>query len=368
MAFGLGKTRVSPIAIDFGADSIKLLQVVDERPVQLVAAACAVLPEHARQNAQTRLAYMNETVKELLKAAPFRGKRAVCSIPSHQVMTQNVNVPPSDDVGLEDRVHAAMRERFGIEPTRMVLRCFDVGQVKIKGKLGHEALCVAAGREVVDRHLDILHQAKLEVCGMHTEPLALLASFKHLNEREASPDETVMLVDLGGATTKVIVFHGDRLVVARTAQAGGDQMVRELAASRSLEFAEARAVMMSPDHDESGLETNTTFGGAATAVADPVLAGYATSAVTDEIKLAVRRHEKTFPERKIDRLVFTGGGARRADLCRQIAKALNLSAQVGDPIARLMRLNRNKPHGVRFDEPQPGWCVPMGLCLSETDL
>ena len=48
MAFGFTKTKFSPIAIDFGSDSLKLLQIIPTDPPQLVAAASSTIPEHAR--------------------------------------------------------------------------------------------------------------------------------------------------------------------------------------------------------------------------------------------------------------------------------------------------------------------------------
>jgi hypothetical protein len=51
--------------------------------------------------------------------------------------------------------------------------------------------------------------------------------------------------------------------------------------------------------------------------------------------------------------------------CEQIARALGISAQLGDPLARLARSSRgHAPEGLDMRQPQPGWAVPMGLCLS----
>ena len=56
-------------------------------------------------------------------------------------------------------------------------------------------------------------------------------------------------------------------------------------------------------------------------------------------------------------------------MCQKIARALRIGAQLGDPMARLVRVNQDKgSDGVDLRKPQPGWAVPMGLCLSEANI
>ncbi len=83
----------------------------------------------------------------------------------------------------------------------------------------------------------------------------------------------------------------------------------------------------------------------------------------------MRYHQSLFPGRPIEKLVFLGGEARHVSTCQKIARALRIGAQLGDPLARLVRLgHRGQSSGVDIEQPQPGWAVPMGLCLTEGDL
>ena len=54
MVFGFTRAKHSPIAVDFGADSLKLLQVTSGDPPRIVAIATETLPESARQNPTAR--------------------------------------------------------------------------------------------------------------------------------------------------------------------------------------------------------------------------------------------------------------------------------------------------------------------------
>jgi Tfp pilus assembly PilM family ATPase len=88
--------------------------------------------------------------------------------------------------------------------------------------------------------------------------------------------------------------------------------------------------------------------------------------ITDELQMCLRYYATMFPDRAVDRLVFIGGEARHRDTCQVIARALRLPAQLGDPLGRLARSGRSEA-GPDFTQPQPGWAVALGLCLSETD-
>jgi Tfp pilus assembly PilM family ATPase len=96
---------------------------------------------------------------------------------------------------------------------------------------------------------------------------------------------------------------------------------------------------------------------------DEMLEGF-----TDEVRICLRYHAGQFPSRKIDRAVFVGGESRHRGLCQHVAKALRLPAQMADPLARLARTGKEPTVGVDLREPQPGWAVAMGLCMSPTDL
>ena len=129
MAFSISKGRISPIAIDFGADALKLLQVIPSDPPRLVAAATVELPEHARKGPAERRAFYTESLKVLLKSQPFRGRKAICSIPSYQTLVQHFQIPRYENDKTVEQVGVQLRERLNVDPNRMVMRIHSVGSV-----------------------------------------------------------------------------------------------------------------------------------------------------------------------------------------------------------------------------------------------
>ncbi|MEX0776599.1 MAG: pilus assembly protein PilM [Phycisphaeraceae bacterium] len=412
MAFGLTKTRYSPIAIDFGADSLKLLQVVAADPPQLVAAASAVVPEHARQDPVARQAFFADALKSLLRAQPFRGKHAVVALPAYSTLVQHLQIGRGQDDSIDDQIAIQLRQRLNIDPSRMVVRHFRVGPVVRDGATREEVICVASSRDSVMSLIQTANRAKLDVVGMSCEPLATLGAFAHLYRHAEDNGRTTCFLDIGAATTKVLIAHGREMVFAKTIHAAGDHLTRHRAGAQSLSFADARELRMreasekakaqpalatagvagvSAGSGASGSESQDDGVGLAVLqaqlVAARVAAAIAANAspqaapsdgkpagedetiecLIDELQLCLRYHQAMYGGRPVEKLVFLGGEANHVATCQRIARALRIGAQLGDPLARVTKVTASQsPTGVDIRQPQPGWAVPLGLCLEKT--
>jgi len=84
--------------------------------------------------------------------------------------------------------------------------------------------------------------------------------------------------------------------------------------------------------------------------------------------MIVRYHDSVCPDTPIQRAVLLGGEANQPQVAQAIAYAIGVPTYIGDPLARLMRTPGLTPVGVDVNQPQPGWAVPLGLCLSEANL
>ncbi|MEX1016165.1 MAG: pilus assembly protein PilM [Phycisphaeraceae bacterium] len=416
MAFGFSRTRHSPIAIDFGADSLKLLQIIPGQPPQLLAAAAAVLPASARQDAAARDAFLADALARLLKSQPFKGKRAICSLPAYQTVVQHLELPRSEGDNLQTALEQQLRQRLDIDARRMVVRHVPVGAVNRQGGQQMEVLCLAAPRDVVMRYITIAGKAKLDVVGMHSEPMSLCKAFEQADAagQGAAAGKAVCYIDIGAACTKVIITAAGQLKFAKTIHAAGDQITRQVAAAGQIDFDQARqqrvdeaagrttqaidgdagsaehamvAAAAAPmqahaAHDDAraatgipALDAQVDEAAAPAAAAKSAASTAAAAAadtietLVDELQLCLRYYQRLCPDMPVDRLVFLGGEARHVTTCQSIARGVRIAAQLGDPLARATRVTLGKPAvGVNLDDPQPGWAVPFGLCLSEANL
>lgn len=422
MAWGFGSTRYTPIGIDFGIDRLKMIQVLPGEPPQAIAIASAPIPPELRQNPAGRRAAVTNLLKQLFKSGGFKGRKAACSISSVYTLVQHVPIGKAEtEEDIREQIDLHLRQRLNVEPSRMVVRHVPITVESGDGSIRREVICFAVSRDAVMGHLEMAHQAKIEVVGMHTELHATLQAFAHLHRRDEDAKRCTMFIDIGAATTKVMVSHGANIVFAKTIHAAGDHLTRALAQRLGVDFAEARRrrvlkeeesqvepvvarvqtnkpLLRTPSRSRSGfalLESqipdideldelptapaNAPKDGADDApAAAPVQAPvreisacYAEplECLVDELQLSVRYYHGMFPNRPIEKVVFLGGESHHTELCRHIARSLRIGAQLGDPLARLIKDKiRNQPEDVDLRLPQPGWAVALGLSLSEPNL
>jgi hypothetical protein len=126
--------------------------------------------------------------------------------------------------------------------------------------------------------------------------------------------------------------------------------------------AEDRRVGAIPAELAMGLEPS-----ALPALVQKANLGEVLDTLTDEILMCLRYHHTLFNGRGINRVIFVGGETRQSWLCQHIVKVLRLSAQLGDPLARLTIGESMDTPGLVLGRPQPGWAVACGLCASPTD-
>lgn len=338
-----GVTGLSPVAIDFGVASIKMLQVNIAETTTLAAAASLETPAELMAHDGKRIAWQLEQVPKLLKQGGFKGRRAVAGVPASQTFCKHAQVPKGDGVDLKAIVGSMVAGQIGCDQSALVYRFVEVaGTTGAKG----EVICMATPRELMARVMQSLKPAKFELVGGQSEFHALLRAFAGVGRRAEDAAQATLYIDIGRATTKAVIAHGKDMVFARLIQLGGAQFDEAVAKRDGLNSTEAHAARVA---------------GAATP-------GEAIEMLADEIGMCVRYHESLFQGRRVERAVFAGGESRDGALCREIARRLRLTAQAGDPLASVGRTGNEPASGVDFKTPQPGWAVALGLCLSPTDL
>lgn len=397
-----------PVAIDFGVSALKILQVAAGEPPSLIAAACMDTPEEFLGDHSRRLAMQMEALPRLVRQAGFKGKRAVCAIPTPMAFCKHLQVQKPEGAALPSLVAGALATQLGCDASALVFRHFEVGPAA-GGR--QEVICLATSRDLVGRLMHAIRAAKLEPVGIHSEFVAILRAFDYITKRSDDQQSTTLFLDLGMTSTKAMIANGRDMVFARVIELGGRHLDECVARQLDVNCAEARrarlgiaelspAQIAKPEHADvvmqgagqvsltgdpargraqvalerrSGEPTPTLTADLQKDEPAPVAPEGVDLAepleiLTDEISHCLRYHESLFPGRKIDRAVFVGGESRQRGLCQHIAKVLRLPAQIADPVARLARTGSEPTAGIDLRDPQPGWAVTLGLCLSPTDL
>ncbi len=410
-----------PVAIDFGASALRLLQIAAGEPPRLVAASQIEVPDELVADPAARLRFQIDSLPKLVKKSKFTTKRAVFMIPSGQIFCKHMQFQLSEGVDVESLLRATLPTQVGCDYESLVCRHVTVNEGNRGGK--SEVICMAASRELVGRLMQAIKVSHLEPVGVHSPFQAAIRAFWGINRRAEDLSRTTLYVDLGYGGTNVLIAEGESLVFARTVDLSGLHMDQAIAQQARVSLHDARAlrrriVMEQPStapktvatggeglamltaalaaakHDSSDA-TEAQEQAEAVAVAEerrtgqknaPGLSGEVAPApsrtvfppgvnlkeqleiLTDEIQMCVRYHKSMFPNRPIERAVFFGGDARQPWLCQHLARGLRMAVQVSDPIGGLTRSGSETTIGVNLGEPQPGWTAALGMCLSPTDL
>jgi Tfp pilus assembly PilM family ATPase len=399
MGIPLFSGQVSPIVVDFGHASLKILQVTTGASPSIIAVAELPIPEEHRSDASARQRWVSERLPTLLKSRPFKGRRVVFSPYASEMVVQHVQVNPAEGVEPFEQAKVQLQSRLG-NAGDLVVRTRQVAEVNRDGQLRQEHLCVAIGRDEVMRTVDLFRRLRLQVVGVHDGVSSAVRAFDHLHRREGDESRRTLYIDLGWSHTRVAISHGTEVVFGKSIPIGGLQFSGRSSADRldadlemllgdSLERSEltTSSGIGSSESDSihpafARLQAKRAAGPSASIVEDrrtgrlptglgprvesasPLAAGEAIESLGHELAMCIRYYQSTFPEKPIDRAIFIGGEARRTDLSQSIARMLRLPAQLGDPLARLGGLDRSGlPAG-----PHPGWAVACGLCSAPTDL
>ncbi len=232
--FGLGMNRLKsmssglipgsfPIAIDFGCAGLKVLQLASGDPPTLIAAAFEPTPEDLLDDHTKRLAWQIERLPGLIKNSGFKGKRAVCAIPSSLGYCKHMQLPGGDAREVADQVSQTLAMQLGCGPEALLCRHVEVGPAATGGGKT-EFIGFASGRGVVERLMGAIRAARLEPVGMHPEAVAVVRAFDHVTRRTGDAEVTSLYLDMGAGHTSVMIAHGTRLVFCKPIAMGGHQL------------------------------------------------------------------------------------------------------------------------------------------------
>lgn len=421
MALNILKRDAGLVAIDVGYSGLKLLQLTGGDVPAILRMGFIEFPDAIRDDLDARLAHARQHLPKLLSKLHLKGARAVCSIPASLTVVQHVQTPKSTGAELERHVQEQFVRAVPCDLNGVVLRHFVVPSEQKRNQAQQEVICVAVSRDVVMKLINLQKACKLTPAAMHVEAIATLRAFDHITQRAEDAELTTLYLDVGAQGTKIALAHGRDLVFTKSINIGGKAFDKraceqvggsvELAHKHRLAMSRARAAEVreaarpgakaaqhgtaGPAQAQAGGANVPDAGDAATALADDRRQGALPpemqllrrgrigasesderdidltdlwDTLADEVSMCIRYHQSVYPTRRVDRAIFLGGESANVDLCEHIARTLRLRAHLGDPLARLSRHSELLVEGVESSPAYPGWAVPMGLCVSPTDL
>lgn len=365
-----------PIALDIGADSIKMLQL-HQPGGDLAARACGrwQFPLSAAGDPAQRRELAVSAVRDMLRKCNFSGRRAVSALSCRELGIKNVRLPHMSQGELDDAVQWEAKDRFGFDVAPDRLRYLNAGQVRSGTEVNDEIIMLAIPDQAIAEHLSLLEAMGLQPEHIAAEPAAVFRMAQRFLRRRADEDAVSVIVDIGAGGTRVVVARGRRIMFLKNIDIGGQAFSEAVADQLNINIADAgdlRAQIMQEharrlggrrksDHDE---ETSTSRNEVDWTVHDAVRGRI--EDLAREIALCLRYCRVTFRGLRPDQVVLAGGEVYEPSVIELMSENLGVECSPCQPLRGVDVSQVSLGMGQRT--PLCEWALCMGLALRDDDI
>jgi type IV pilus assembly protein PilM len=236
--FGFGAKPI--VGLDIGSSAIKLVEVEKKRSGWVVRSFSSVtLPEDTIVDGEiVNQAAVVESIKTLLKEAGPRSKVVCTSVAGASVIIKHISIPKTNPKELEDQVYWEAEQYIPFDMKDISLDYEVVAEDSGDGKM--DILLVAAKKDFIDKRLSTVKESGLEPQILDIDVLALANVF--WENYEMTPDNAVVLVDVGASLTKINIVSHNTTIFTRDVAIGGKNLTQEIQNKLGISFQEAEVL------------------------------------------------------------------------------------------------------------------------------
>lgn len=346
----LAKQRCSPIGVDIGSRSVKLLQFDADRCAVREAARWD-LPLEESSDPRRRDEQIAEAIRRAREGRNFRGRNAVFCLGAGNLFVQNIRVAQATGDELKKIVHFEAVGRLPFASEEAELRYFEVADVRQGDTVRREVILLACQRLVLKRILSLAESTGLKPAAIDVEPAALLRCYCKQFRRDDDQQRRVMFVNVGASTTTVVIARGSDAMFIKYVDVGGRHLDEAVAGHLKMSLSDA-AALRRHNGDRRTDQRDPEVTRSISESIRPVL-----DRLANELSLCLRYYSVTFRGQPLSQIVL-GGGEATESLADWFAVRLDLACKVGDPLQTYEKASSSGRIGQ--------WDVAAGLALRET--
>ncbi|MFH0945827.1 MAG: pilus assembly protein PilM [Planctomycetota bacterium] len=347
------RARRSPIGVEVTSDAVRLLQLEWRGGRGRVAACAEVRREEPDAEEPDALDPKSaKAVRQALKSAPFRGRRAVINLPSDQAILRHVKVESIKGQALRDALLFELEDAFpGDTP---LVQHLEVGEVMERGERRHELILLAAGLDQINRYVEWLEWAGLEPTAIDAEGCALIRCFTRRRRRSSDGDAHSAIVNIGESVTLMTITGEEQALFMKQLPIGAGHLYDAIRQRLDLSREDIRV---------------TSGAGDGTADDDEELAQQIVGSLrlqldslSAELSACLRYHAASRRSPGGVELTLCGEGANIPGVVPTLAAALDTVIQRPDPFTPAYSGIESSE---RLAREYAAWSVPLGLALRE---
>lgn len=333
------------VGIDLGSSSIKIVELKkDKGRLKLLNYGFTENSDELKKDWQNDAKFVATTINKIRERAGITNNNAVTSLPTFAVFSAVINLSKVNKKELESAVRWEAKKVIPLPLEEMVLdwKVVEESQSdKDRPADNLRVLLTGAPRTLVKKYLEIFKTAGINLTSLETETFSLIRSLL------GNDKTTSMIVEIGATTTDLSVVRESIPVLNRSIDAGGNFVTQAI--SKNLNVSIERAEQFKYDLGANS-DKNTII---------PKDIEEAINPVVNEIKYVMNSYNNS-NEKKIDKIILSGGSAMLSNFNKYLANILNKNVIVGDPWSRISHPVELKPV---LNELAPRMSVAVGLAM-----
>ena len=184
------KTKTSPIGLDIGRNSIRMLQLHSEGGKIIVTAAdeAQITPENS-DDSKERTEAVIAAISDILARNRFQKREVISCLPSSDLIIKSLRLDSCDEDEIEKSLKAGMIERSGLKAETHEIRFISAGSIRQGEEVKNEVILFAVDKEALSNHINMLEKAGVTPVAIDTVPSALFRSLQRSLRRTADQEK-----------------------------------------------------------------------------------------------------------------------------------------------------------------------------------
>lgn len=341
------------VGVDIGSSTLRAVELQDAnkaRPTIVRFGELPLPPGAVRGGEVVEPHTVASALKRLWSTSGFRSRNVILGMGNQRVLVRDLSVPRMSKERIRESLPFLVQDMLPVPVIDAVLDFYPVAETDGEQGPMVAGLLVAAVKDAVMANVQAVQLAGLNPVEVDLLPFALSRA---LGAR-ASGRGNVAIVDVGAATTNVLITTDGVPQFARIIPAGGDDLSQALAAKLDIAWEDAERY-------------KRTLGLASGKVPEEHRIAVETIyEVTSELLVSLRNTIGYFVNQRelhrLDQIVLSGGGARLPGFARALSELTVTPVVGGDPFEGIAQA-RTARSGKGEQPSSQDMAVALGLAL-----
>ncbi|TFC60400.1 type IV pilus assembly protein PilM [Cryobacterium sp. TMT2-15-1] len=311
----------SVVGIDIGTSGVRAAEVSDAdkgKPI-LLRYHSVELPEGAVNRGEVvEPNTVAAAIKTLWSSGGFKSKKVVLGLGNHRVLARDLTVPKMPINRIRESLPFQVQDLLAVPVADALLDFYPISESEGESGLEVNGLLIAAVKDAVVGNVKAVQLAGLTPVEVDLIPFALT----RVIHRGAKSDGAVVQIDVGQATTTVVVTLNGVPQFVRLIPAGGGDLTQAMVLRLGSTADEAELLKRT-----IGLEPASAHPQAATIIHE------VTTELLNSLRNTVNYFVNTRNHIAVTRIVLTGGGAQLRGFAAALGELTRLPVFEADPAA-----------------------------------